>query len=507
MHDVAHGRFEYAFLNKNKTTMAKDTATGRNVCIKRWERGDLGAVNEIAVLTSVSCKGVPGFICSFEDDESKYMAEEWIDGVTLEEYIENQEAGNEQSATEIILQLCDIVDSLHKTDNGYLHLDIKPSNIMINKKKEIYLIDFESSRAMSGYEEKEKKTTVRIVSEGYSAPEIFFGKGVIQSDVFSIGKVAEWLFSGIDNVSDHVSRIISKCTAFNIENRYSNILDIKDAFLSQNEESVSSISVLVDYNMCFSGELGSVLAEKYNKTVGIFALSERGENRLVYYSMPGEYFTHRSEQNTFLVSDSGFAAAYPLLFPGNEKNPLFYRGRADWVKKKCLHKITEDKELYISGMNFLEEIILNDYEEAMDFIKWAKQHFDVVIIATDRNDDGVTSDIMCCLCDYIITTPQSNIDDVEAVYQFFRSHAVKNGYDINKVLYVAWDYDAINSLPEESMKIMVGQKQYLGSVNRMDCRQYKKNYGIDGKLTVPDDNPGQYEKIINRLMNRRIGSV
>lgn len=506
MHDVAHGRFEYAFLNKNKTAMAKDTATGRNVCIKRWERGDLGAVNEIAVLTSVSCKGVPGFICSFEDEESRYMAEEWIEGITLEEYIKCRSQDNEENVTGIILQLCSVVEALHKSDYGYLHLDIKPSNIMINDKNEIYLIDFESARTISG-DSEEGNSTVRIVSEGYSAPETFFGKGVVQSDIFSIGKVAEALFSGIENVRLRISKIIAKCTSFYIEDRYTSVFEVKEAFSSYDEEHEKSLSVLIDYNMCFSGELGSVLAEKYDKTVGIFALSERGENRLVYYSMPGEYFTHRSEHNAFQVSDNASVVSYPTPFPGHEKNVLFYKGRAEWIKKKCLHKVSEDKELYISGMNFVEEIILNDYEEAQDFIEWAKQHFDIVIIATDRNDDDVTSDIMCCLCDYIITTPQSNIDDIEAVYQFFKSHAVRNGYDASKVLYVAWDYDEKNSLPEESVKIMVGQKQYLGSVNRLDCRQYKKNYGVDGKLAAPEGNPGQYEKIINRLLNRKTGRV
>ena len=106
MHDVVHERFKYAFLNKNKTTMAKDTATGRNVCIKRWKRGDFGAVNEIAVLTSLSCKGVPGFICSFEDEENKYLAEEWIEGCTLEEYISAGKVRNEEDATRIITKIC-----------------------------------------------------------------------------------------------------------------------------------------------------------------------------------------------------------------------------------------------------------------------------------------------------------------------------------------------------------------------------------------------------------------
>lgn len=502
MHDVAHGRFEYAFLNKNKTTMAKDTATGRKVCIKRWERGDLGAVNEIAVLTSVSCKGVPGFICSFEDDESKYMVEEWIDGCTLEEYLSVNDRIDEDTAIDIMIKICSVVDALHKSEGEYLHLDIKPSNIMIDENNDIYLIDFESSKSMREDETTQKEATVRIVSMKYSAPEKFFKKSVLQSDVFSIGKVAETLFSQVETVRDYIIQIIDKCTRFKIEERYGDVSEVRDAFLFKNEEE-TSISVLVDYNMCFSGELGSILASEYGLVVGIFALSERGENRLIYYSMPGEYFSHMREQNTIQVSESSTIVEYPSPYGTAEKNRLFYKGRSEWIRKKCLHKVSDEKELYISGMNFIEEIMLSDYEEARDFISWGKQHFDVLIIATDRNDDNITTDIVCNLCDYIVTTPQSNIDDIEATYQFFKTHALKNGYSNNKVRYVAWDYDEVNSLPEDSIRIMVGPGQYLGAVNRTDYRQYKKNYMSEGKITTIKDNSFQYEKIIKNLLRGR----
>lgn len=505
MHDVVHERFKYAFLNKDKTTMAKDTATGRNVCIKRWKRGDFGAVNEIAVLTSLSCKGVPGFICSFEDEENKYLAEEWIEGCTLEEYISAGKVRNEEDATRIITKICTVVENLHQTNAGYLHLDIKPVNIMISNDNEIYIIDFESAQTICNDEKENNNVTVRIVSEKYSAPEVYFGKAVVQSDVFSIGMVAKDLFEGIGNISNHILKIIDKCTTFNVEQRYRSVSEIRKAFSYCEEKMDDSIVILVDYNMCFSGELASIMTGKYNLTVGVFALSERGENRLVYYSMPGEYFTHKSAYHDMLVSEDNDVVKFPAMYPGYDKNVLFYKGKTDWIRQKCLHKLRDKEELYISGMNFIEEIILNDYEEAQDFILWGKQHFDVVIIATDRNDDRVTTDIMCNLCDYIIATPQSNIDDIEAVYQFFRTHAIKNGYDSKKVLFVAWDYDGTNSLPEDSVKIMVGQKQYLGAVDRMDSRQYKRNFVIDGRLTAGGSDTDQYEKIIDRLLNKKTG--
>lgn len=503
MQDVAHERFEYAFLNKNKTTMAKDTATGRNVCIKRWERGDFGAVNEIAVLTSLSCKGVPDFICSFEDDTNKYMAEEWIEGCTLEEYLADKRVICTSDAVELVIQICSIIEDLHQSDEGYLHLDIKPSNIMITGDRDIYIIDFESARIIRHDETDCEASTVRLVSETYSSPEVFFGKATVQSDVFSIGMVAKDIFANVDNVSDHLLKIVEKCTSFNAADRYRNVTELKKALLYCEEKADDSLAIVVDYNMCFSGEMASIMWGEYKLTVGVFALSERGENRLIYYSMPGEYFTHKSTNRDMLVGEDGDTIRFPIMYPGNNKNVLFYKGKKDWIRSKCLHKINDREELYISGMNFVEEILLNDYEEAQDFISWGKQHFDIVIIATDRNDDKVTADIMCNLCDYVIATPQSNIDDVETVYQFFRAHSVKNGYDVSKVLFVAWDYDETNSLPEESIKIMVGQSQYLGAIDRTDLRQYKRNYVIDGRLSTRENNINQYKKIIDKLLNRR----
>lgn len=499
MHDVMHRRFEYAFLNKNKINKANDTATGHQVCIKRWERGDIDAVNEIAVLTSIKSKGVPSFICSFEDENGKYMVTDWIDGVTLEDYIKNCERISEDICISIIIQLCNIVQELHQSNGGYLHLDIKPSNIIINDKNEAFLIDFESAKSISTEKHIHTEKTVRIVSERFSAPELYFDNPCIESDVYSIGKVAEALLSKVDN-SECIRQIVNKSTQFDICVRYSNPGEIIHALKNNKQETTSiktPITALIDCNMCFAGELSNLMAQVYKLSIGVFALSEKGENRLVYYSMPGEYFTHRDNLNVY---ETSAITLYPTGFPGYEKNVLFYKNKSEWIKRKCLHKVSDNMELYISGMNFIEEILLTDYEEIQDFISWSKENFDVVLITSDRNDDRLTDDIMCCLCDYIITTPQSNVDDVEAAFQFFKTHSVKNGYDKDKVLYIAWDYDPGNSIPQESIKIMVGDDKYLGAINRTEYRQYKRNFVTEGRMEMKEIGRSQYEEIIEKIL-------
>lgn len=506
MQDVMHGRFEYAFLNKNKTIKAKDTATGLPVCIKKWRRGDSDAVNEIAVLASISCQGIPAFICSFEDEESKYLVEEWIEGVTLDEYLSTISEMAENTAIEILRELCRIVSYMHNYDKGYLHLDIKPSNIMISEDNKIYLLDFESARKIDEDNTQQNNNTIRLVSERFSAPEVYFSKPCIESDVYSIGKIAELLFNKMKKKQSLLQQIISKCVQFNVRDRYRNVEEIRKILENSTENNIDSrfdpITAYIDNNMCFTNELANMITLYSDLSVGIFALSEKGENRLIYYSMPGEYFSHRG-LSAMSVCESSAVTMLPIINSYYEKNSLFYKGKQAWIDRKCLHRLSEKTKIYISGMNFIEEIVLNDYEEVQDFLFWCKENFDVTLVASDRNDDPSIDDIMCSLCDYIITTPQSNVDDVETAFQFFKTSAIKNGYSRYKTLFVAWDYDLQNSLPQESIKIMVGENQYLGAIYRTDYRQYRRNFVTDSKTDTKENIQEQYEKIIKRLLRQK----
>ena len=82
MLDVCNGRFSVLeIILEDRLYKTVDTATGSLAAVKRWESGDSSFENELSALTSIRPPSVPQFICSFEEEGFRYIAEEWLDGV------------------------------------------------------------------------------------------------------------------------------------------------------------------------------------------------------------------------------------------------------------------------------------------------------------------------------------------------------------------------------------------------------------------------------------------
>ena len=92
----------------------------------------------------------------------------------------------------ILPQLNEALHTLHQ--NGILHKDVKPANLMQNEKGEAVLIDFGISSAFTG------GATVRVTETGmtidYSAPEVFRKLYLVESDYYALGITLYELFTG-----------------------------------------------------------------------------------------------------------------------------------------------------------------------------------------------------------------------------------------------------------------------------------------------------------------------
>ncbi|MEZ0345209.1 MAG: serine/threonine-protein kinase [Infirmifilum sp.] len=89
---------------------------------------------------------------------------------------------NPLEAAEILVQIADALAKIHEL--GYLHLDVKPENILFSRDRIPRLADFGSSRAISSY-------TRSLISftPGYAAPEVLKGERRPESDVWSLAVV------------------------------------------------------------------------------------------------------------------------------------------------------------------------------------------------------------------------------------------------------------------------------------------------------------------------------
>ncbi len=162
---------------------------------------------------------------AFEEDTpvGAAIVLEYIDGITLREYLlvnSSPSTSSESERKHILHDILDGIDYLHH--RGILHNDIKPDNIIINKLGKARIIDFGLS-----YSYDSIYSGVIGGSEGYSAPEILSGKGHAgaASDIYSLGLILREIFP------NRYKKIAKKCTQTAPSLRYQNISELKRAIL------------------------------------------------------------------------------------------------------------------------------------------------------------------------------------------------------------------------------------------------------------------------------------
>lgn len=113
-----------------------------------------------------------------------YIVMEYIDGITLKEYIRQNGALSWQEAAEISIS---ILSALHKAHrHGIIHRDIKPQNILMTSDNVPKVTDFGIARAASTSTITRKVDTVGSVH--YSSPEQARGGYTDEkSDIYSVG--------------------------------------------------------------------------------------------------------------------------------------------------------------------------------------------------------------------------------------------------------------------------------------------------------------------------------
>lgn len=155
-----------------------------------------------------------------------YAVIEFIQGVTLTDYIKKNGVMTDVQLRDIILQLCSGLEAIHSL--GIIHRDINPNNIMLDDSGKVKIIDFGISRFQKA---NQAADTQILGTQGFAAPEQFgFSQTSIRSDIYSVGVLINYLKTGClpsektDN--GEFSSVILKCTQMDEHNRYSNTAEL-----------------------------------------------------------------------------------------------------------------------------------------------------------------------------------------------------------------------------------------------------------------------------------------
>ncbi|MCR5624907.1 MAG: protein kinase, partial [Lachnospiraceae bacterium] len=182
------------FTNSNNIRVVPDK-------VEFFQKEKARCLQEAKVLSELSyLDGIVEFIESFQENNTVYLVMQYIDGITLKDYLSYNGTFNYK---EIVLHLKPILTSLARMHKrGYVHRDISPDNIMIGTDNKFYLIDFgatwiDNSRFESD-EEYTKSQTV-ILKNGYAPPEQYIKDGNTGSwsDVYAISALIYMAISGV----------------------------------------------------------------------------------------------------------------------------------------------------------------------------------------------------------------------------------------------------------------------------------------------------------------------
>lgn len=126
-------------------------------------------------------------------DRLQYIVMEYVDGITLKEYIEQQGVINWKEAVHFVGQILAALQHAH--DKGIVHQDIKPQNIMLLQDGTIKVTDFGIAR----FSRVDTKATSEnaIGSVHYISPEQARGEMTdAKADIYSIGVVMYEMLTG-----------------------------------------------------------------------------------------------------------------------------------------------------------------------------------------------------------------------------------------------------------------------------------------------------------------------
>ncbi|WP_080874800.1 Stk1 family PASTA domain-containing Ser/Thr kinase [Oceanobacillus timonensis] len=180
--------------------LARDTILERDVAVKALRTDYVHDQEFIARFDreaqSASSLSHPNIVNIFdvgEDDQTLYMVMEYVEGMTLKEYIQQYGPVDVPLALDIMKQIASAIAHAH--ENDIIHRDIKPQNILIDRFGQVKVTDFGIAMALSAT--ALTQTNSILGSVHYLSPEqARGGMATKKSDIYSLGIVLFELLTG-----------------------------------------------------------------------------------------------------------------------------------------------------------------------------------------------------------------------------------------------------------------------------------------------------------------------
>ena len=218
---------ELTVLDEKKNIVLVQDIRNSELCVKKTL--DIYSRDVYEQLASVRIEGVPAVKECVADDGKLIVVEEYVQGRSLKQVLDEQGLLNEEQAYDIAVQLADILVRLHQLEPAIVHRDIKPSNIIIEKNGHVNLIDFNATRHVNA----DKNEDTRMLGTVYfAAPEQFgFGQSDERTDIYGLGATINYIMTGdkpgAGIAECRFSDILKKCLMVDAKDRYQSAEELR----------------------------------------------------------------------------------------------------------------------------------------------------------------------------------------------------------------------------------------------------------------------------------------
>ena len=219
----------------------------------QWVQKRFG--REAAILEAIGegSKQIPKLYAYFSEAGTFYLVQEWIDGVTLTQKLDQEGTLSQEEVREILVSLLEVLQYVHS--NHLIHRDVKPDNIILRASDGVpVLIDFGGVKEAMGTvltAQGNVTSSMAIGTPGYMPPEQAAGRPVYSSDLYSLGLTGVYLLTGktplqlgtdsgtgeilwreeVPNLHSHLAGVIDRSIRYHPRDRFATATEMLAALL------------------------------------------------------------------------------------------------------------------------------------------------------------------------------------------------------------------------------------------------------------------------------------
>ena len=267
-------------------------------------------------------KQIPQLYAYFQEGKNFFLVQEWIDGITLTEKVEQEGNFSAEEVENILIKLLPVLNYVHR--QNIVHRDLKPDNIIYSHQDKLpVLIDFGAVKeALITSLEKDlgnSAYSIAIGTPGYMSSEQAAGRPIYSSDLYSLGLTAIYLLTGknpqslktdvntgeilwrqeIPELHSHLATVIDRSIRFNPCERFASAQEMLDA-LQPEKTSLASVNISSPKN-----NNSSIFSRVKTKVVV--------PNSVEKFTSGITSKTNRFNSTT--SSDERFSLSFPAFFP------------------------------------------------------------------------------------------------------------------------------------------------------------------------------------------------